>query len=136
MVICLETVGFLLGTGEECVALLQRLGHPNLRINYDPAALILFRGAKPTKDDITVLAPYLGYFHFADKASLEMWKFDFRAIGEGIVDWDSILSELDRVGYSGTASFEIGWEVAPKSPDVVDEALRRSCQFVQKYFSD
>ena len=37
--LCLETLGIPMGTVEECAALLQRLDHPALRINYDPAAL-------------------------------------------------------------------------------------------------
>jgi sugar phosphate isomerase/epimerase len=137
VVVCLETVGFPMGSGEECVGLLQRLNHPNLRINYDPAALIYcVSGAKPAKGDITVLAPYLGHVHLNDKASLEMGKYDFRPIGEGIVEWEPMLSELDRVGFTGPASIEIGWDGAPESPEVVDDAVRRSCQFVQRYFSE
>ena len=137
VVVCLETLGFPAGTGEEWVALLQRLKHPNLRINYDPVGLIHYvGGSKPSKDDITVLAPYLGHVHLNDKASLETGGWDLRPVGEGIIDWDSILGELDRVGYAGHASIEIGWEVAPKSPEIVDEAVSRARQFVRGYFSE
>ena len=137
VVVCLETVGYLLSDGDQCVALLHRLNHPNLRINYDPAALLWFvRGAKPTKDDVTVLAPYLDHVHLNDKASSEMGKYDFCPVGEGVVDWESMLGEMDRVGFTGPASIEIGWEVPPESPEVVDNAVRRSCRFVQRYFSE
>ncbi|OGR24226.1 MAG: hypothetical protein A2139_11110 [Desulfobacca sp. RBG_16_60_12] len=134
IVMCLENLGFLMGTSAQCVALLQRLKHPNIRINYDPAAGIYFTGDKPTKDDIAVLGPHLAHFHVNDKASLEKGKWDFRPIGEGIVEWDSILGELDRVGFTGPASIELEWEVPPKLPEVVDSAVRRSIQFLQKYF--
>ena len=57
-------------------------------------------------------------------------------MGEDVVDWESMLGEMDRVGFAGPASIEIGWEVPPESPEVVDDAVRRSCQFVQRYFSE
>lgn len=137
VVVCLETVGYFMSGGEQCVALLHRLNHPNIRINFDPASLLWFvRGAKPTKDDVTVLAPYLAHVHLNDKASSEMGKYDFCPIGEGVVDWESMLGEMDRVGFTGPASIEIGWEVTPESPGVVDDAVRRACQFVQRYFSE
>ena len=137
VVVCLETIGYLLSDAEKCVALIHRLNHPNLRINYDPASLLFFvRDSKPTKDDITVLAPYLGHVHLNDKASTEMAKYDFCPTGEGVVGWESILGEMDRVGFTGPASIEIGWEVPPETAEFVDDAVRRSCQFVQSYFSD
>ena len=137
VVVCLETVGYLLSDASQCVALIHRLNHPNLRINYDPASLLYFvPGAKPTKDDITLLAPYLHHVHLNDKASSQVAKYDFCSLGEGAVEWESLLSEMDRVGYTGPASIEIGWEVTPESPEVVDDAVRRSIQFAQGYFSE
>ena len=137
VVVCLETVGYLLSSAQQCVELIHKLNHPNLRINYDPAGLMYFvRGADPTKEDITTLAPYLHHVHLNDKASPEIGKYDFCPMGEGIVDWESLLGEMDRVGFAGPASIEIGWPVTPESPEVVDDAVRRSCQFVRAYFSD
>ena len=137
VVVCLETVGYLLSDASQCVALIHRLNHPNLRINYDPASLLYFvPGAKPSKDDITLLAPYLHHVHLNDKASSQVAKYDFCSLGEGAVEWESLLGEMDRVGYTGPASIEIGWEVTPESPEVVDDAVRRSIQFAQGYFSE
>ena len=134
---CIETGlwGFGVCTGEDYVALLKRMDRPNVRINFDAAAMTLFDGsARPTKDDITVLAPYLAHFHLCDRASTEVGKWDFRPIGEGVIDWDPLLGELDRVGFAGSVSVELGWDVVPESPEVVDDAVRRSIQFVSKYF--
>jgi sugar phosphate isomerase/epimerase len=136
VVLCLENLGFLLGTGEECAAFMQQLGRPNLRVNYDPAALMLLRGVKTTKDDIAAVAPYLAHFHFNDKASMKIGKMDLRPIGEGIVDWEPIISALDSAGYTGPASIEFVLEDEPESPEVVDDAVRRSVQFLQKYMSN
>jgi sugar phosphate isomerase/epimerase len=137
VVVCVETVGYMMSDAQQCVDLLSRLNHPNLRINYDPASLLFFvPGSKPTKEDITTLAPYLEHVHLNDKASPEMGQYDFCSLGEGVVEWESMLAEMDRVGYSGPASIEIGWEVTPESPEIVDDAVRRSCRFVERFFSD
>lgn len=137
VVLCLETVGYLLSDAEQSLALIRRLDHPNLRINYDPAGLLYFvSDSNPTKDDITVLAPYLDHVHLNDKGSSDMGKYDFRALGEGVVEWGPMLAEMDRVGFSGPASIEIGWETTPESPEVVDDAVRRSIQFAQAYFTE
>ncbi len=137
VVVCLQTVGYLLSDAEQCVALINRLNHPNLRINYNPISLLFFAGgAEPTKDDMTALAPYLGHVHLIDKASTERGVFDLCPLGEGIVDWKSMLGELDRVGFTGPASIELGWKEPPGSPEVVDDAVRRAIQFVQGFFSE
>jgi sugar phosphate isomerase/epimerase len=135
--LCIETGlwGFGVCTGEDYVGLLERMDRPNVRINFDAAATTLFNaGAKPTKDDIAVLAPYLAHFHLCDRASTELGKWDFRPIGEGVIDWDPLLGELDSVGFTGNVSVELGWEVVPETPEIVDDAVRRSIQFVGKHF--
>ena len=132
IVLCLETVGLHMRTAHESVALLQRLQHPNLRINYDPAAHLYHFGADlPSKGDVAVLGKHLGHVHLNDKATLVKGRWDFRPIGEGIVDWEPILDELDRVGFAGPASIEIGWESTPESISLVNDAVRRACQFVR-----
>ena len=144
VVLCLETFGFQMGTAEGCLALLRRLNHPNLRINYDPAARIYCFGGEPSiepnenefEDDVTPLAKHLGHVHLNNKASLAREKWDFRPVGEGIVDWGPILTALCRIGYAGPASIELGWETPPESIDVVSDAVRRSYQFVRRWFRE
>ena len=137
VVVCLQTVGYLLSDAEQCLALIKRLNHPNVRINYNPISLLFFAGgAEPSKEDMTALAPHLGHVHLIDKASVEQGKFDLCPLGEGIVDWKSMLGELNRVGYTGPVSIEMGWLEPPESPEVVDDAVRRSIQYVQGYFSE
>jgi sugar phosphate isomerase/epimerase len=129
--------GFDVRTGEDYVELLKRMDRPNVRINYDPAATTVFyEDVSPTKNDITVLAPYLVHFHLCDRASTERGQWDFRPIGEGVIDWDPFMTELNRVGFTGNVSVELGWEVPPESPEVVDDAVRRSVKFIEKYFND
>lgn len=139
VVMCIETGlwGFGVATGKDYVALLKRMGRPKVRINFDVAATTIFNeNANLTKDDIRALAPYLAHFHLSDRASAKMGKWDFCTVGEGAIDWEPLFNELDRVGYTGHVSVELGWVKPPKSPEIVDDAVRRSLQFVQKYFKD
>jgi L-ribulose-5-phosphate 3-epimerase len=135
IVIGIETHGSLTGTGEECVAVMKKLNHPNVRINYDPANLMFYRGVKP-EDDIAVVAPYVAHIHVKDKASLETRTWDFPAIGDGIINWDIIFGALERVGFAGPASLEVELDGHPQTPQEVDQALRRSVQFMQRYIQD
>jgi sugar phosphate isomerase/epimerase len=144
VMICLETVGFQMDAAQQCLALLRRLDHPNRRINYDPAARIYCFGREPgagrreskPEDDVTCLANQLGHVHLNNKASPVRDRWDFRPVGEGILDWEPILAALDRVGYAGPASIEIGWETPPDSIDVVDDAVRRSLRHVRRWFRE
>jgi sugar phosphate isomerase/epimerase len=135
VLIGIETHGSLTGTGEECVAVMTRLNHPHVRINYDPANLIFYRGVRP-EADIAIVAPYVAHLHVKDKASLERQKWDFPAIGDGIVDWDIVFGELERVGFSGPASLEVELDGHPRSPEEVDQALCRSVKYMQRYITE
>ena len=127
--------GFGRVTGQDYLALLERMNRPTVRINFDAAAMTLFNeDALPTKDDISVLAPNLSHVHLCDRSSTELGKWDFCPIGEGAIDWGPLLTEFDRVGFTGHVSVELGWEGAPESPEIVDDAVRRSIAFVDKYF--
>ena len=127
--------GFGRVTGQDYLALLKRMNRPGVRINFDAAATTLFNeDALPTKDDISVLASNLSHFHLCDRSSTQMGKWDFCPIGEGAMDWDPLLTELDRVGYAGHVSVELGWKGTLESPEIVDDAVRRSIAFVDKYF--
>ena len=127
--------GFGRVSGRDYLALLERMNRPNVRINFDATAITLFnKDVLPTKDEISVLASHLSHCHLCDRSSTEMGKWDFCPIGEGAMDWDPLLTELDRSGFSGHVSVELGWEGRPASPEIVDDAVRRSIAFLAKYF--
>jgi L-ribulose-5-phosphate 3-epimerase len=131
--ICEETHGALGGSGTEIVAMIKRINHPNVRVNYDPGNVIYYRGLRP-EDDLKNVEGYLAHFHIKDKASMTMETWDFPAIGDGIIDWDRIFAELDRQGYTGPASFECELDGHPENAEIVDDIIVRSYQFSQKYF--
>ena len=131
--IALETHGHLTGTGILCLEIMEALDLANVRVNYDPANVIFYMGGIPGKD-IKSIAKYVVHVHIKDKSSRELYKHDFSPIGEGIIDFKKIFSELDKVGYTGPLSLEVELDGNPKTPEIVDEALRKSIGYLKTIF--
>jgi sugar phosphate isomerase/epimerase len=115
--------------------------HPAFGFNFDPSHL-LWQGVDPVrfidrfadrifhahmkdvlvrpKGESSVLGSYLD---FGDHRR----GWDFRSLGRGSVDFESIIRALNRIGYSGPLSVE--WE----DPDM-DRAhgARESCEFLRR----
>ena len=133
--LCLETFGLGMNNAITCISLLQQLGHPNLAINYDPAAhAYCFGQTPPLAPEVEELSDYLAHVHLNNKASFGQNRWDFRAIDEGIIDWHPILGVLKHIEFCGPAAIEIGWETVPRAPEVVNAAVARCVRFVGVYF--
>lgn len=129
--IALETHGGLTGTGPDCLATLARIGSEWVRINYDPANVIYYRGVAP-EEDIKVIAPHLAHFHIKDQIGGQGVPM-FPPIGQGIVDFGTIFTHLETIGYDGPLSFEVELDFSKPvtDPDEEDEALRISIEHVR-----
>ncbi|MEM8485900.1 MAG: sugar phosphate isomerase/epimerase [Bacteroidota bacterium] len=83
---------FWIDRPDSSVALLEEIGHPALRINWDPANLH-WSGQKPDAEAFAILAPYLVNVHVKDYTpddEAEPWC----PLGEGIVPWATLLPDL------------------------------------------
>lgn len=134
IILCLESWGLGMHTARSTIEFIQSLGHPNLLINYDPAARIYHGSALPGEDEITIMAGHLGHVHLNNKISLRRQEWDFCPVPDGLVDWYPLLTELDLADFAGPASIEIGWPQVPESINLVNDAVRRSCEYVLGYF--
>lgn len=130
--IALETHGGLTGTGPDCLATIERIGSEWVRINYDPANVIYYRGVSP-EEDIKTIAPYVAHFHIKDQIGGQGVPM-FPAVGQGTVDFDAIFAQLKKVGYHGPLSFEVELDYAKffTDPDEEDEALRISIDHIRR----
>ena len=133
--ICLETHGGLLGTSESCKRTLEFIGCDNVRINYDPANLVFFEGARPEEDICTAVA-LIGHFHIKDKLEgKSVWNFP--EIGAGYLDFKKMFSILKKEGYAGPLSFELEFTTeGPDSPEFVDQALKNSVMHVEQLLNE
>ena len=77
-------------------------------------------------DDLRATAPYLGHVHLKDTAG-DKGDWNFPAVGEGYVDFSSILKLLEGEGYAGPFSVEIEFQGEPWPPLAeVDRAMKVS----------
>jgi len=104
IVICLETHGGLTGTVPSCLALMERIDHPNVRIGYDPANIDYYEGASPL-DRLDELVPFIGHIHAKDHVGGKRAP-DFPALGTGDVPYGEIVPTLLGGGYAGHISVE------------------------------
>jgi L-ribulose-5-phosphate 3-epimerase len=130
--ICLETHGGLLASGVISKKLIQDIGKPNISINYDPGNCI-FYGAVDPADDIKGSADTVGHMHVKDQiGGPGVWHFP--ATGTGEVDFRTIFSELDKVGFNGICSVEVEFQGEPwPALEDVDAAMSQSYEYVRQF---
>lgn len=80
---------FWIDKPQDTVALLEEIGHPALRINWDPANLH-WSGQKPDAEAFALLKPYLVNLHVKDFTP-EDKAVPWRPLGDGIVPWKDLL---------------------------------------------
>jgi L-ribulose-5-phosphate 3-epimerase len=131
VMICLETHGATMGASPESRRVIETIGHPRIRINYDPANLIYYVGVRP-EEDICSLVDLISHVHVKDKIGGK-GEWNFPAIGLGSIDFRKILKPLLNSGYSGPLNFEL--EFTPDnrlSANEIDNALAQSVAHIHK----
>lgn len=76
----------------ETVALLNEIGHPSLKINWDPANLH-WSGMEPDEDAFVTLQPFLVNLHVKDFTPDDE-EVPWRPLGDGIVPWELLLEMI------------------------------------------
>ena len=106
-----KNVKFLMETGQETAEelkhFLEKMDHPALRVNFDPANMILYDKGNPL-EAIKVLAPWIKHVHIKDALLTETpgtWGAEV-PWGEGEVDSDAFLRTLKEVGFDGALAIE------------------------------
>jgi L-ribulose-5-phosphate 3-epimerase len=125
LVVALEIHGDLMATGLLAAALLDRLGHPAVKVNYDTANVEHYGGVSAV-EDLPAIADRVANVHLKDmRGGKGDW--DFPAIGEGHVDFGAVLEILRAAGYDGPYAVEVEFTGEPWPPlDEVTAAMRAS----------
>ena len=119
---------FLMETGQETPTTMARMlrdvGQANLGVGLDTANLILYGKANPV-DAVDILGPYVKSIHAKDGK----WPTDPSelgeevAIGQGFVDFKTVLAKLKRLGYTGAISIERETDGPQQVEDVRNEKV-------------
>jgi L-ribulose-5-phosphate 3-epimerase len=105
--------GIVLGleTGQETAPvlrqLLQKLGRPNVGVNFDPANMILYDKGNPF-EALRVLGPWIRQVHIKDANRTKVpgtWGEEV-AVGTGQVDWRAFLDTLRQLNFAGNLVIE------------------------------
>jgi sugar phosphate isomerase/epimerase len=111
ILIGIEIHGEITNTGQNAVAVLQQIGRPNVRVNYDTANVEFYGGVSAVAD-LPHCLEMLIHCHLKDKgAEGRVWNFP--AVGAGHVDFAGVLAILEQGGYSGPFSVEIEFQGEP-----------------------
>jgi sugar phosphate isomerase/epimerase len=94
-------------TAETLGAFLQKLGRPNVGVNFDPANMILYDKGDPIAA-LQTLGPWLKQCHIKDAVKTRTpgaWGREV-PVGAGEVDWPAFLRTLDKLRFRGNLAIE------------------------------
>ncbi len=98
VLLCLETGQ---ETAQELAAVLRKLNHRNIGVNFDPANMILYDKGDPAQA-LSVLAPWVRLVHIKDARRTKIpgaWGEEV-PVGIGEVDWRGFFSALKQLSSS------------------------------------
>jgi len=102
---------FAVETGPENAILLRdfldSLGAKGVRVNYDPANLVMVVADDPVAG-VGTLSDYIVHTHAKDgvQVSANPLKWQEMPLGQGGVNWDEYLKALNAIGYNGFLTIE------------------------------
>ncbi|MES1180807.1 MAG: sugar phosphate isomerase/epimerase family protein [Verrucomicrobiota bacterium] len=106
-----KKIRLALETGQESApslaTLLEKLNHPNLGVNFDPANMILYGKGDPIAA-LRTLAPWIRQVHLKDAKRTQIpgtWGEEV-PVGTGDVDWRNFFSTLNEIHFTGDVVIE------------------------------
>jgi sugar phosphate isomerase/epimerase len=99
-------------TGEEAAALLKAIPNKNFMLNWDPGNAAAITGAPYSAGYDLLPKDRIGHCHCKDVIRKPNNKYDWAAVGDGMVDWVGQLQALKRDGFHQGLSLETHWRGA------------------------
>ena len=105
--------------------IVRLVGSERVKINYDTANCVFYGGVDAAEDVDTCMAD-IAYLHLKDKAGARS-AWDFPALGQGYVDFETIFKKLEAAQNNAPFSVEIEFtQAGPKDLAEIDAAVRAS----------
>ena len=99
-------------TGEEAAALLKAIPNKNFMLNWDPGNAAAIAGTPYSAGYDLLPKDRIGHCHCKDVVRKPDNKYDWAAVGDGMVDWVGQLQALKRDGFHQGLSLETHWRGA------------------------
>jgi sugar phosphate isomerase/epimerase len=117
--------GLLIQHSQECVAFLERINHPHLKMNCDLGHFYCVE--EDPASVVRACAPWIAHIHAEDIKEDRVHQH--RIPGEGAMDWAGIFAAIREVGYAG-------WITAELYPyeTTAEEAARKAWEFLNPFF--
>ncbi len=117
-------------TGAVIKSIVEWVGSPRVKVNYDTANVIYFAGIDPL-EDLPGCVDQVGFLHVKDKLGGK-GEWNFPALGQGHVDFAKILKILDQAGNDSPLSIEIEFTSAgSKDLAEVNKAVQDSYNYLK-----
>jgi sugar phosphate isomerase/epimerase len=104
--IVLETHPDLLTHGWQARETIEAISHPNVRINFDPANIYFYNEGLDPVAELAVCIADVAAIHLKDSHGTYQ-SYDFPPLGDGIIDFPSIVALLREHRYAGPMTIEL-----------------------------
>ena len=122
-------------TADGLLKFIKQVGRENLKINFDPANMILYGAGEPI-DALKALANHVRSIHCKDatwsEKPGETWGAEV-ALGDGAVDMHAFLSTLKEIGYTGALTIE---REIPQDPERQKSEIGQAIDLLTKLRGD
>lgn len=106
VIVTLETHRDLGTNGDEHVATMKRINHPNVRVNFDTGNVSYYNRGTDAVTELKKCIDYVATVEIKDhNGQYETWNFP--ALGQGKVDIPGVLKVLGEHGYQGPITVEV-----------------------------
>ncbi|MFI5340834.1 MAG: sugar phosphate isomerase/epimerase family protein [Candidatus Methylomirabilales bacterium] len=138
-------------SAKRTVEVVQAVNHPAVGIVYDQGNLTML-GAEDYRETVPLQAPYLIHVHVKDlrfketpperiSGAVEALPADEKAtvslpVGEGILPWRQIVTELKRTGYDGWLSIEYERRWYPEVLPPAEIGMKAGAEAVRRILED
>lgn len=105
---------------------MQSVDHPAVRLNFDPANIYYYNHGLDPVEELRQVAPFVAAVHLKDTTGgYQRW--DFPALGCGIVDFAGLLGILKAQRFAGPLTLEVeGREGEERTEELIVSRLERS----------
>ncbi len=119
-------------TGTIMKEIVDLVDSSRVKINYDTANCV-FYGDVDAAEDVDTCMDAIAYLHLKDKAG-ERQAWDFPALGEGYVDFETIFAKLEQAHNDAPFSVEIEFtQQGPRDLQEINEAVQKSADYLKAH---